>query len=190
MVRIFKKCGKVILSCLVLLKAYFILKVYGIDQLSNYIMMLPRKLGRIVLIKFGAKIGNMTNLSSTIIIDNAVTNDYTNLVIGEKCYIGKNVFFDLVEQIIIEDEGVISARVTFLTHADPGERLLKQYIQRKTGEIVIKKGAWVGAGVTILPGITIGECCVIGAHSLVTKDIPSYSVAVGVPAKVIRGIDD
>lgn len=190
MIRLLRKCGKYILSWFALLKGYLIFKVYGIDQLSNFISLLPRKIEKFVLREFGAKIGNTTNLSSNIIIDNAITNDYTNLIIGERCYIGKNVFFDLVEQIIIEDEGVISARVTFLTHSDPGDRLLKQYINRKTGKITIKKGAWVGAGVTIMPGITIGECAVIGAHSLVTKDIPSNSVAVGVPAKVIRKVDD
>lgn len=56
--------------------------------------------------------------------------------------------------------------------------------------VVIGKGVWVGANVTILPGIEIGDCCVIGAGSVVTKSIPPRSVAVGVPARVIRAIHE
>jgi acetyltransferase-like isoleucine patch superfamily enzyme len=55
-----------------------------------------------------------------------------------------------------------------------------------TKKVIIKDGAHVGIGAIIMPGVTIGEGAVIGAGSLVTKDIPPYTVAVGVPAKVIK----
>ena len=54
------------------------------------------------------------------------------------------------------------------------------------GKVIIKKNAWIGMGVTICPGVTIGKYAVVGAGSVVTKDIPDYGVAVGVPAKVIK----
>ena len=54
------------------------------------------------------------------------------------------------------------------------------------GKVTIKKNAWIGMNVTICPGVTIGKYAVIGAGSVVTKDIPDYGVAVGVPAKVIK----
>ena len=56
--------------------------------------------------------------------------------------------------------------------------------------MVLYDGAWIGAGVVILPGITIGENAVIGAGSVVTKDIPANVIAVGNPCKVLREITD
>ncbi len=58
-----------------------------------------------------------------------------------------------------------------------------------SGKIIIKQGAWIGAGVIILPNVTIGECAVVGAGAVVTKDVPAYTVAVGVPAKVIKKLE-
>jgi acetyltransferase-like isoleucine patch superfamily enzyme len=52
--------------------------------------------------------------------------------------------------------------------------------------VKIGSGSWLGYGSVVLPGVTIGEHCVIGANSVVTRDVPSYSVAVGVPARVIK----
>lgn len=52
-----------------------------------------------------------------------------------------------------------------------------------------KKGAWIGAGASILPGICIGRYAVVGAASVVTKDVPDYTVVVGNPAKVIKSLD-
>ena len=55
--------------------------------------------------------------------------------------------------------------------------------------VVIKKGAWVGAGATILPGVTVGKHAVIGAASVVTHDVPDYAVAVGNPARVVKFLE-
>jgi acetyltransferase-like isoleucine patch superfamily enzyme len=54
--------------------------------------------------------------------------------------------------------------------------------------VTIKKGVWIGCGVTILGGVTIGEYSVVAAGAVVTRDVPSYSVVAGVPAKIIRKI--
>ena len=56
-------------------------------------------------------------------------------------------------------------------------------------EIVIKKGAWIGAGASILPGVTVGKYAIVGAGAIVTKDVPDYAVVVGIPAKVIKTLD-
>ena len=55
--------------------------------------------------------------------------------------------------------------------------------------MLIKEDAWLGAGVSVLPGVCIGKHAVVGAGSVVTKDIPDYAVAVGSPAKVVRMLD-
>lgn len=56
--------------------------------------------------------------------------------------------------------------------------------------VILERGCWIGANVTILPGVTIGENSVVGANSLVTKNIPAFHVAVGNPAKVIKKVDE
>lgn len=56
--------------------------------------------------------------------------------------------------------------------------------------VKIGNDVWVGAGATILPGVTIGDGCVIGAGSVVTKDVPANSLAVGVPAKVVKRLNE
>ena len=57
-------------------------------------------------------------------------------------------------------------------------------------KVVIGKNVWIGAHATILPGVTIGDNCVIGAGAVVSKDIPSDCVAVGVPARVVKKIEE
>ena len=55
--------------------------------------------------------------------------------------------------------------------------------------MVIRKNAWIGAGVTILPGVTIGENAIVGAAAVVTKDVPPNAVVVGNPARVLKIVD-
>lgn len=109
----------------------------------------------------------------------------------ERIKIGKNVFINsnflamARGGIIIEDDVQIAANVQLLTNNhDPYDRAI---LPCKT--IHIKKGAWIGAGATVLPGISIGKHAIVGAASVVTKDIPDYTVAVGNPAKVIKTLD-
>jgi len=161
--------------------------LYGIDGVSLRLSNIPKRHLAPLLRSFGAKIGDRANLSAGIILDNAiVTNDYSNLRIANDCYIGRCDLFDLVESISIGESCSISAQVTFLTHSDPGRMPLRKYYPRKTGGITIGKGTWIGAGSIILPGVNIGEACVIGAGAVVNKDIPPFSVAVGVPVRVIK----
>ena len=55
--------------------------------------------------------------------------------------------------------------------------------------ILIKKGAWIGAGVSILPGVTIGKYAIVGAGAIVTKDVPDYGVAIETPARVVKTLN-
>jgi len=91
-----------------------------------------------------------------------------------------------VESLELGDEVVLSANVSIFTHSDPGERPLREFFPRRTAPVVIGAGCWLGAGSIILHGVTLGPCCVVGAGSVVTTDFPPYSVAAGVPARVIR----
>lgn len=87
--------------------------------------------------------------------------------------------------ITIDDDVMIAANVSLLSNNhDPYDRrvLLCKPVH-------IKKGAWVGANSTILPGVTVGEYAVVAAGSVVTKDVPDYTVVGGNPAKVIKELD-
>ena len=111
---------------------------------------------------------------------------------GKHTKIGKNVFinFDCVfldlGGITIADNVLIAPRVSLLSEGHPiapNER--KSLVP---GHIHIKKNAWIGAGATILPGVTIGENAVVAAGAVVSKDVPANTVVGGIPAKIIKSI--
>lgn len=115
---------------------------------------------------------------------------------GAYCHIGSHVFINhnayLMDGggITIGDHCFIGPNFGAYTAAHP---LLPE--QRNTGlekasPIVVGANCWLGANVTIMPGVTIGEGCVIGANSLVTRDIPAHSLAMGQPARVVRAITE
>ena len=91
--------------------------------------------------------------------------------------------------IIIGDRVSIGPSVILVTDSSPNNSRLIVAFPLVTGKILINDDVWLGAGVIILPNVTIGDCSVIGSGSVVTKNIPAYSVAAGNPAKVIRKID-
>jgi len=108
------------------------------------------------------------------------------MVIGNNVFINSNCLAMVRGGITIEDDVMLAANVQLLSNNhDEYERnvLLCKPIH-------IKKGAWIGAGAIILPGITIGKYAVIGAGSVVTKDVPDYTIAAGNPCKPIRKIDE
>lgn len=115
---------------------------------------------------------------------------YTNF--GKFISIGKNVFINHacsfldMGGITIEDDVLIGPKVNLITEnhpLDPGDR--KALL---TKPIIIKRNAWIGAGATILPGVTIGENSVVAAGAVVSRDVPPNIVVGGVPAKIIRSI--
>ena len=105
-------------------------------------------------------------------------------------HLGKNVFANhgltvmSIGTITIEDGVMLGSEVGLFTvnHEPHNIRVIM------TKEIHIKKNAWIGARVNILPGVTIGENAIIGTGSVVTKDVPDNSVVVGVPAKIVKEI--
>lgn len=114
--------------------------------------------------------------------------------VGKDVFIGSNVWVDTghAELIYIEDHAHVTGLTVLLCH----KRELSGYYQGddyaklpyKTGEIHLGKGCSTGTGTLILPGVTIGEGAIIGAGSLVTKDIPAWTIAMGRPAKVVKTI--
>lgn len=114
--------------------------------------------------------------------------------VGKDVFIGAEIFIDSghADLITIEDHVHIAARCILLCH----KRNLSNYrigdsyekIKYMTGNIHLKKGCAIGTNTLIMPGVTVGEGAVVGAYSLVTKDIPAWTIATGRPAKVVKHI--
>ncbi len=109
----------------------------------------------------------------------------SSMKIGNRVFINSNLLAMARGGITIEDDVQIAANVQLLSNNhDVYDR---QVLTCKP--ILIQEGAWIGAGATILPGVSIGKYAVVGAASVVTKDVPDYAIVVGNPAKVIKMLD-
>lgn len=112
--------------------------------------------------------------------------------IGKNVLIGWDVLIDDLapELVTIEDNVFVTASCLLLTHqfdlTDYNRENMIQNMPVKTGSIRIMQGAFIGIGSIIMPGVTIGKGAVVGAGSVVTRDVPDYCLAFGVPAKVIK----
>ena len=107
------------------------------------------------------------------------------LKIGNNVFINSNMLAMSRGGITIEDDVQIAGNVSLLSNNH--DLYDRQILLCKP--IVIRKGAWIGANAVVLAGVEIGKHAVVGAGSVVTKDIPDYSVVVGNPAKVIKTLD-
>jgi len=112
-----------------------------------------------------------------------------SLIIGDRTYIGRFATIACVNKIKIGEDVLISDRVFIgdVSHGyERNDLPIKDQDLMDSGPVEIGSGSWIGIGVSILPNIKIGKNCVIGAGAVVTRDIPDYSTAAGVPAKIIK----
>ena len=131
----------------------------------------------------GATIGFNCDIESPLIFHNA--KDFSNLIVGENCHIGKNIFFDLRDKIEIGDNVTLSMNVSIITHTELGQAEMKSLYETEIKKVIVEDGVYVGANCVILLGVIISQNSLIGAHSLVNKSIPENCVAYGNPAKVV-----
>lgn len=113
--------------------------------------------------------------------------------VGEHVYIGNNLILTMPNarsdcDLVIGNRVSVAPRVTLILASDANWSKLNEVIQPVEGKIILKDDCWIGAGAIILPNITIGEMSVVGAGSVVTRDVPPYTVVAGVPAIAIRKI--
>ena len=141
----------------------------------------PRKLGATVWhrLRLGY-CGRQVDFEPHILIRNP-----KNVRIGDGCSFGSFVILDAHDRITIGRDCMFAAKVTISTATH--DYSLEPMNQRTiTKAVVIEDGAWFGVGATVLPGVRVGRGAVVGAHALVTKDVPPYAIVVGVPARVLR----
>jgi acetyltransferase-like isoleucine patch superfamily enzyme len=131
---------------------------------------------------YGCTIGDGTKIGAFVEIQK-------NAFIGKNCKIQSHTF--ICEGVTIEDEVFVGHGVTFTNDSYPRATTggkLQTEADWKVEPTLIKKGASIGSGTTILANLTIGENAIIGAGSVVTKDVPANTIAAGNPAKVKRQV--
>lgn len=142
----------------------------------------------------GIFIGNNVRFGNDLRLSLYSSNSFQKpkIVIKDNVYAGNHISLLTASDIIIEEDVLMASYINILgeNHSmDPMSSLTYGKQPLTTAPITIKNGAWIGQNVSILcgtNGITIGEKCIIGAGSVVTKSIPDFSIAVGNPAKVIK----
>ena len=148
------------------------------------------KLGRDVRLSkfinlYGCEIGDETKIGAFVEIQK-------NAVVGKRCKISSHTF--ICEGVTIEDNVFVGHSVTFINDSYPrattAEGGLQTEADWKVERTLVKKGASIGSGSTILSNISIGENAIIGAGSVVTKDVPANSIVAGNPARLLRQIDE
>jgi len=132
---------------------------------------------------YGCEIGEETKVGAFVEIQK-------NARVGRRCKISSHTF--ICEGVTIEDNVFVGHSVTFVndsypraTAADGGLQTEKDWKVEKT---LVKRGASIGSGSTVLSNVVIGENAIVGAGSVVTKDVPANAIVVGNPAKVRRYI--
>ncbi|MGE5644776.1 MAG: acyltransferase [Acidobacteriota bacterium] len=156
--------------------------------MSTFVCIAPDvRLGsNVVLSKFinlyGCTIGDNTKIGAFVEIQK-------NAKVGNNCKVSSHTF--ICEGVTIEDSVFVGHGVTFINDTYPRATLggrLQTEADWKVESTVVKKGASIGSGATILSKVTIGENAIVGAGSVVTKDVPANTVVAGNPAKVLRSL--
>ena len=132
---------------------------------------------------YGCEVGDETKIGAFVEIQK-------NARVGKRCKISSHTF--ICEGVTIEDNVFIGHSVTFINDSYPratanGE--LQTEADWKVEPTVVKNGASIGSGSTILCNVSIGENAIVGAGSVVTKDVPPHSIVAGNPAKLLRYLD-
>lgn len=141
------------------------------------------------------KLARFINLYGCVVGDNTKIGTFVeiqkNATVGKNCKISSHSF--ICEGVTIEDDVFIGHGVMFINDSYPrataGGRLQTE-ADWKVERTVIRRGASIGSGATILANVTIGQNALVGAGSVVTKDVPANAVVAGNPARVFRYIDE
>jgi acetyltransferase-like isoleucine patch superfamily enzyme len=145
---------------------------------------------RIQLQPDGIPVGGLINVGpGATISDGAILAPQGgSITIGRNVYIGPYAVLHGQGGLVIGDDVMIASHATIIpaNHSFSSRDELIRMQRHSTLGIKILDDVWIGSGVSVLDGVTIGRGCVIGAGSVVTKSIPDYSVACGVPAEVMR----
>lgn len=138
----------------------------------------------------GASIGRRTILHDVHFF-NLYRRGLRGLTVGDDCFVGDECLLDLADEIRLEAQVTLAERVVVLTHTNVGYRdhPLQAAFPALAAPVIIRRGSFIGASVTILPGVTIGPEAFVAAGSVVTADVPPRTVVAGVPARPLRTME-
>ena len=131
-----------------------------------------------VHIRKNAKIGKKCNIGKSVYID-------SNVIVGNNCKIQN--FATLYNGLIVGNDVFVGPHVCFTNDVYPRAKI---WFDGKITKTIVKDGASIGANSTIIAGVTIGRYSMIGAGSVVTKDVPDFTLVVGNPAKIVGQVDE
>ena len=141
------------------------------------------KLGKFINL-YGCEIGDESKIGAFVEIQK-------NASVGRRCKISSHTF--ICEGVTIEDQVFVGHNVAFVNDSFPRATSATGDLQTTEDWVVektlVKKGASIGSGATILANVTIGERAIVGAGSVVTRDVPPDVIVVGNPARILRRID-
>ena len=134
---------------------------------------------------YGCEIGDDTKIGAFVEIQK-------NATVGKRCKISSHTF--ICEGVVIEDNVFIGHGVTFINDSYPrattSDGQLQTEADWKVERTIIRRGASIGSGATILSSITVGENAIVGAGSVVTKDVPPNAIVAGNPARILRHLEE
>ena len=158
--------------------------------MNEYICISPDvKLGKDVKLSkfinlYGCEIGDETKIGAFVEIQK-------NARVGRRCKISSHTF--ICEGVTIEDNVFVGHGVTFINDSYPrattGEGQLQSEADWRVERTLVKNGASIGSGATILSKVSIGENAIVGAGSVVTRDVPANTIIAGNPARLLRHIE-
>jgi maltose O-acetyltransferase len=138
----------------------------------------------------GARIGPRAILHDVRFF-NLYRRGLSGFEVGADCFLGDECLLDLAEGIRMEAQATLAERVLILTHTNVGyhDHPLQARFPASVAPVVLERGCFVGAAVTILPGVTIGREAFVAAGSVVTESVPPRTLVAGVPARPVRTLE-
>ena len=135
----------------------------------------------------GARIGSRVVMHDVRFF-NLYRRGLPGLVVGDESFLGDECLLDLAEGIVLGSQVTLAERVLVLTHTNVGykDHPLQKHFPASASPVRIESGSFVGANVTLLPGITVGAGSFVAAGAVVTTDVPPRTLMAGVPARPVR----
>jgi maltose O-acetyltransferase len=158
-------------------------EAHRVMEIYNSTTTADKQVRRELLERLVGSVGKEVEIRSPLYVDYG-----SHITVGDRTFVNFGLLALDVAKIVIGDDCQIGPNVQLLTPTHPIDPELRREKWEAASPITIGNNVWLGGGVIVLPGVTIGDNSVVGAGSVVTRNIPSNVVAVGNPARVLKQI--
>jgi len=160
--------------------------VLGWENAALRLRTMDKRVVVLILRRTGAQVGEDCDIESGITLHNC--SDAQNLRIGDGCHLGKNCLLDLADRIELGSRVTVSMGCSLITHIDVGKSQRAIDFPPCSAPIVLEPDVYLGCGVVVLSGVTVGRGTVAAAGAVITASTEADSVVAGVPATRRRGL--